>query len=80
MDPKVSLTNALLPLDVIRKRFEDAGVLDKPRTIVYCGGGISATGNAFLLTLLGRSDVAIYDGSLNEWGPDATLPMETGPS
>ena len=73
-------TNALLPLDVIRQQFADAGVLDKPRTIVYCGGGISATGNAFLLTMLGRKDVAIYDGSLNEWGPDASLPMETGGS
>ncbi len=73
-------TNALLPLDVIKQRFADAGVLDKPKTIVYCGGGISATGNAFLLTLLGRQGVAIYDGSLNEWGPDGSLPMATGRS
>jgi thiosulfate/3-mercaptopyruvate sulfurtransferase len=77
VDPK---TNALLPLESIRARYAEAGVLDKPRTIVYCGGGISATGNAFLLTLLGRNGVSIYDGSLNEWGSDASLPMETGRS
>ena len=77
VDPR---TNALLPLEEIRRRFAAAGVLDRPRTIVYCGGGISASGNAFLLTLLGRQDIAIYDGSLNEWGPDPTLPMATGPS
>jgi thiosulfate/3-mercaptopyruvate sulfurtransferase len=75
VDPK---TNALLPMAEIERRYREAGVLDKPRTIVYCGGGISASGNAFLLTLLGRKDVAIYDGSLNEWGPDAGLPMEIG--
>jgi len=73
-------TNAFLPLEEIRSRFAGAGVLDRDRTIVYCGGGISATGNAFALTLLGCGNVSIYDGSLNEWGPDASLPMETGAS
>lgn len=46
--------------------------------ILYCGGGISAAANALALTLLGRQDIAIYDGSLQEWAADARLPMTTG--
>lgn len=77
VDPK---TNALLPMAEIKRRYTQTGVLGKDRTIIYCGGGISASGNAFLLTLLGQKNVSIYDASLNEWGPDESLPMETGPS
>jgi thiosulfate/3-mercaptopyruvate sulfurtransferase len=46
--------------------------------VVYCGGGISAAANALALTLLGRQDIAIYDGSLQEWAADTRLPMTTG--
>ncbi len=30
------------------------------------------------LTLLGHSNVAVYDGSLDEWSRHPDLPMETG--
>ena len=46
--------------------------------VLYCGGGISAAANALALTLLGRQDIAIYDGSLQEWAADTRLPMTTG--
>ena len=46
--------------------------------IAYCGAGISATSDALALALLGRDDVAIYDGSLREWAADPDLPLETG--
>ena len=46
--------------------------------IAYCGGGISATNDALALAVLGRGDVAIYDGSLREWAADPDLPLETG--
>lgn len=72
-------TNVFLPLAALREKFEQAGVLGRDKTIVYCGGGISATGDAFALALLGREHVSVYDGSLNEWGRDPSLPMETGP-
>ena len=35
--------------------------------MTYCGGGIAATTVAFTLSLLGRDDVRVYDGSLNAW-------------
>ena len=46
--------------------------------ILYCGGGISAAALALALTLLGRCNVCIYDGSLQEWAADHRLPMTTG--
>jgi len=73
-------TQTFLPRDELRKRMAAVGVLDEKPTITYCGGGISATTNAFALYLLGREDVQIYDASMTEWGPDPTLPMETGPA
>ena len=48
------------------------------RVITYCGGGIVASLDVFALSLLGRADVAVYDGSLMEWTADPSLPMETG--
>jgi len=46
--------------------------------VLYCGGGISAAANALALTLLGESDIKIYDGSLEEWAADPNLPLEVG--
>lgn len=46
------------------------------RTITYCGGGISAASDAFILTRLGFTNVAIYDGSLQEWTMDPENPLE----
>lgn len=64
--------------DTLADRLANVGALANLPTITYCGGGISATTNAFALLLLGRDDVQIYDASMNEWGPDPALPMESG--
>ena len=50
------------------------GEKDK-RTITYCGGGIAASVDAFVLTRLGFTDVAVYDGSLDEWTSNPDNPM-----
>ena len=55
-----------------------AGALGGGRVVTYCGGGISATLDAFVLTLLGEPDVAVYDGSMGEWMADPALPIERG--
>ena len=75
LDP---VTQAFLAPEQLRAQLGAAGLLGEKPVISYCGGGISATTNAFALLLLGREDVTIYDASMNEWGPDPTLPMETG--
>ena len=48
------------------------------RIITYCGGGIVASTDAFVLTRLGFSNVAVYIASLEEWTTDPANPMETG--
>ncbi|MCW9023811.1 MAG: rhodanese-like domain-containing protein [Gammaproteobacteria bacterium] len=45
------------------------------RTITYCGGGIVASLNAFIMTRLGFTNVAVYTASLQEWAADPDLPM-----
>ncbi|MEX5729195.1 thiosulfate/3-mercaptopyruvate sulfurtransferase [Rhodovulum iodosum] len=45
------------------------------RAITYCGGGILASANAFVMTRLGFRDVAVYTASLQEWAADPSNPM-----
>jgi len=45
------------------------------RTITYCGGGISASSDAFIMIRLGFTDVAVYTASLQEWAADKSNPM-----
>ena len=46
------------------------------RTITYCGGGIAASADAFVMTRLGYTDVAIYGASLQEWAANPDNPMD----
>jgi thiosulfate/3-mercaptopyruvate sulfurtransferase len=55
-----------------------APALAKPTVITYCGGGIAATSAALILTMLGHTDVKLYDASMSEWAADPSLPMQTG--
>lgn len=49
------------------------------RSITYCGGGIAASSNAFVMTRLGFTDVAVYTASLQEWAADPANPLEVAP-
>jgi thiosulfate/3-mercaptopyruvate sulfurtransferase len=73
------VTQAYLPPAQLREMFLDAGALGEKgprRVITYCGAGIAASSDALILTLLGATDVAVYDNSLSEWARDPSLPME----
>ena len=60
-----------------KARFEAAGATPDRKIITYCGGGIAATLDAFILHRLGYTDVAVYDASMSEWAKDESLPIET---
>ena len=65
-----------LPDAQLRELF--APILEAPRIVAYCNGGIAATAAALQLIRLGETEVAVYDGSLNEWAADEHAPLVTG--
>ena len=69
-------TGRWLPVEQLRDAFDH--VVGQENIVTYCGGGIAATGDAFVLALLGRDDVAVYDGSMVEWISDPDAPLEQG--
>lgn len=71
-------TKAFTTLDDAARKFAAAGVTKDKHTIVYCGGGISATIDLFLLHQLGYDDLTLYDASMGEWAKDEALPIERG--
>lgn len=75
-DPAVAVVNALSPA-----QFAGSGGMIRGRSgriVNYCGGGVSATIDFFIQTLMGYDDIAVYDASMNEWGAEDSLPMEQG--
>ena len=75
LDP---VTHAYLPAEELAALFAQVGTDSAERVIAYCGGGIAASNDVFILTLLGYENVAVYDASMSEWAADDSLPMQTG--
>jgi thiosulfate/3-mercaptopyruvate sulfurtransferase len=74
-------TGRFLPRDALVRVFAQAGVdvEQLPReVVVYCNGGVTCTVPLVALQILGRRDVAVFDGSWNEWGNDPRRPVATG--
>jgi len=72
-----SKTKVFVPLADARTKFDATGVEKSKNVICYCGGGISATVDLFLLYQLGYQNLTLYDGSMGEWARDDSLPIET---
>ena len=62
----------------LRAAFDSAGVdLAKPM-VTTCGSGVTACVILFGAHLMGKEDVALYDGSWSEWGADPDTPKALG--
>jgi thiosulfate/3-mercaptopyruvate sulfurtransferase len=70
-------TRTFVMLADAEAKFATRGLRKDKRVIAYCGGGISATVDLFLLHRLGYDDLTLYDASMGEWAKDKALPIET---
>ena len=61
-------TQLLRDPDELRGLLLRANVTKNRRLVCYDAAGVAATRLAFVLTLLGHDDVAVYDGGWSEWG------------
>lgn len=75
LDPE---TKTFLPAEELARVFRRAGVDLRRPIVTSCGSGVTACVVALGLYLLGRDDVAVYDGSWTEWGGRADTPVATG--
>ena len=73
LDPK---TGKFLQIEELSKIFQRNNIRCENNVINYCGGGIAASLEAFVLYQLGYKNLTIYDNSLSEWATDEGLPME----
>jgi thiosulfate/3-mercaptopyruvate sulfurtransferase len=64
--------------DELRSLLEPLGVGPSTRVIAYCGVGISGSALVFAVMHAGVEEAALYDASWDEWGRDASLPIERG--
>ena len=72
-----SKTGRFKPIEELTKIFEINKITKDKNIVNYCGGGIAASLEAFVLYQLGFESIFIYDNSLHEWAAiDQTLPME----
>jgi len=69
-------TKRYLAVEELQNKFDEIAVSDVEHIITYCGGGVAAANNAFVLAMLGFKNVSVYDASMLEWGNDESLPME----
>lgn len=68
-------TGEFLALDQIETIFKEAVGNLNGRHIAYCGGGIAASQNVFAMHLIGKKDIALFDGSLEEWVKQDSRPL-----
>lgn len=71
-DPETGLFR---PAEQLSALFTAAGADPAQRVITYCGGGIAASNDAFVLAMLGYANIAVYDASMSEYAADPSLPL-----
>jgi thiosulfate/3-mercaptopyruvate sulfurtransferase len=69
-------TQRLRDANDLRAMLLKANITRGRRLVCYDGSGVAAAKLAFVLTLLGHEDVAVYDGGWADWGERLDLPVD----
>lgn len=64
--------------DEIKAAFDGAGVDLGGTLVASCGSGVTACVIAMAGYLIGKEDIAVYDGSWSEWGGRPDTPIDQG--
>lgn len=67
-----------LPAEVLRKRFESAGIEDGGDVISYCGSGVTACHNLLAMEYVGLGLGRLFPGSWSQYSNTVDLPVSTG--
>ncbi len=66
--------------DELAHRYAALGATSARTVVAYCGSGVTACHDLLALSLLGRDDALLYEGSWSDWAADPKLPAALGPA
>lgn len=64
----------------LRRRYAALGAESARTVVASCGSGVTACHTLLALSLAGRDDALLYEGSWSDWAADPALPAATGPA
>jgi thiosulfate/3-mercaptopyruvate sulfurtransferase len=67
------------PAAELADRYRSLGALQAETVVCYCGSGVTACHDLLALSIAGRDDALLYEGSWSDWAADPSLPAATGP-
>ncbi len=73
-----NIDNTMLSYHEIESIWEEAHIAPNKKMLYYCGTGWRASEAFFFAHLMGRKNIAIYDGGWNEWCQNEANPFELG--
>jgi thiosulfate/3-mercaptopyruvate sulfurtransferase len=62
----------------IASLWQSQGITPDKNVGIYCGTGWRASEAFFYAYLMGRQNIAVFDGGWLEWSQDVTNPIERG--
>ncbi len=77
VENRVSPAGPMRSPEELAQRYRELGAFDAQTIVCYCGSGVTACNNILALSLAGRDDVLLYEGSWSDWSSDPTLPAAT---